>query len=298
MILKLRAGRVNKEPITNGENGEDKGFKLVPGPAKGLLWVWSDGLSNVHFCFFSREESTNGEGHDLAEDELNESKALWKTKVLPAGGTFEETSPGSRVFVLKTYCLEKIEEEAYFFWSQEPNPEKDQEAIVAIRKAINRFAEDKEESDKDVMESKPMHIGRIHLKTVLDNIMTGCGGEIQARVRAGFPDQWIEPNRTLFKALSASRIRMLVQSPSIASELAPHLPEELRDPDQIVKMASSPQFKHQVGIISDALSHGVLNSTHFGLRNKQFGIKGFLCAILAELETERREKREKKQRKE
>lgn len=296
MFLKLRAGRVNREPITDGENGEEKGFKLVPDPAKGLLWVWSDGLSNVHFCFFSRE-TTNGIGHEQAEDELNESEALWKTKVLPAGGTFEETSPGSRVFVLKTYCLEKVEEEAYFFWSQEPNPEKDQEAINAIRKAINRFAEDKRESDKDVMESKPMHIGRIHLKTVLDNIMTGSGGEIQARVRAGFPDQWIEPNRNLFKALSPSRIRMLVQSPRIAKELASHLPEELGHPSQIVKMASSPQFKHQVGIISDALSHGVLNSTHFGLRNKQFGIKGFFRAILAELDIERREKGEKKQRK-
>jgi hypothetical protein len=271
-VAKIRVGRFD---LVEGDG--KKTLRAVP--SKGLLWVHIDGLSNVHFSYYDREDG--GVSMDTTEEVLARRKPVFSRAVLPGSAICEKMSHGSsRILSLKIR-----NEETIHFWSQEPNGERDDEVVESIRHALNRFAGDMEESKRDLEASSSGPVSRIHLQTVLQNIMSSDGPMLHAMIHSGHPNKWLEPYGDLAEVFTEKRMQVLLLSnPRAVKKLQEQLPQELQDEHDIIKLMSQPHFKQQVQVLNEALNSGHLNGTHFGLKYQGQGVAGLYKAILKGIE--------------
>ena len=272
-VAKIRVGRFE---LVEGGDGK-KTLRALP--SKGLLWVHIDGLSNVHFSYYDREDGSVS--MDSTEEVLARRKPVFSRAVLPGGAICEKSSHGSsRILSLKI-----LNDETIHFWSQEPKAERDDEVVESIRHALNRFAGDMEESKRDLEAPSPGPVSRIHLQTVLQNIMSSDGPMLHAMIHSGHPNKWLEPHGDLGEVLTENCMQLLLMTnPHALKKLQEHLPQELQSEHDIIRLMSQPQFKQQVQVLNGALNGGVLNATHFGLKYQGQGVAGLYRAILKDIE--------------
>jgi len=121
-------------------------------------------------------------------------------------------------------------------------------------------------------------IGASQLAAALGSIIGGTGAaSLPAAVRgpSGPP---------LTEVLKADRISpLLLKNPELVERLAPYLPEEHRSAEAMVEIINSPQFKHQLAVLTQALETGQVDTSHFGLGVASYGVAEFLKAIQKEV---------------
>lgn len=124
-------------------------------------------------------------------------------------------------------------------------------------------------------------IGASALAAALGNILTG--GTSGTGPSQGIP-QLSYPS--LGEVLKADRIAPLLQNPSLVARLAPYLPEEHRSTEAMAQIIHSPQFKHQLEVLTQALATGQIDTSQFGLGPPAFGVAEFLKAIQRQADQE------------
>jgi 26S proteasome regulatory subunit N13 len=134
-------------------------------------------------------------------------------------------------------------------------------------------------------------IGASQLAAALGNILSGAApstnnnpnnNNVAAALRMGPP---------LGEVLKAERIApLLTNNATLVERLAPYLPEEHRTPEAMAEIVNSPQFKHQLDVLTQALAQGQISTSEFGLgASPAYGVAEFLKAIQREAEKEKKE---------
>ncbi len=130
-------------------------------------------------------------------------------------------------------------------------------------------------------------IGASQLAAALGNILSGTtapnnqSNSLAAALQMGPP---------LGEVLKAERITPLLENSTLIERVAPYLPEEHRTPEAMAEIINSPQFKHQLDVLTQALATGQIDSSQFGLGPPAFGVAEFLKAIQREAEKEKETK--------
>ena len=211
--------------------------------------------------------------------------------------------PGSRVFTLK---FANEADRNLFFWAQEPNTDSDAPCIDAVNAAMSSVLDGMDEDDVDRTEERPTDpgattttntatvsegIGASHLAAALGSILASAS-TTTATTTTTTP----MTTTALGDVLKAERIiPLLRQNPTLVTRLAPHLPEEHRTCEAMVEIVDSPQFKHQLGVLTQALATGQLSTSEFGLSPPgALGVKEFLDAIQRQAEQEEEEEKKTK----
>ena len=123
-------------------------------------------------------------------------------------------------------------------------------------------------------------IGASALAAALGSILAGSTPAGPSR---GMP-QLTGPS--LGEVLKAERIAPLLQNPTLVVRLAQYLPEEHRSAEAMAQIIHSPQFKHQLDVLTHALATGQIDTSQFGLGPPAFGVAEFLKAIQRQADQE------------
>ncbi|DBA85473.1 TPA: hypothetical protein ACH3X2_000421 [Trebouxia sp. C0005] len=91
---------------------------------------------------------------------------------------------------------------------------------------------------------------------------------------------------SLAEVLKPEVIVPLLQEPGMLEHLAEHLPEEHRNMQGLLAVASSSQWRHQLDIFSHALQTGQLDVSAFGLQFLGFSVADFLESIQKQSDAE------------
>ncbi|KAL4853861.1 26S proteasome regulatory subunit RPN13 [Chlorella vulgaris] len=289
VIVEFRAGR-----MALVEN------RLVADPRKGLLRVCQDEVGLSHFCWYERDAAGAAAGE--AEQDI---------VIIPGECTFSKIArPGSRVFELR---FPEEKQRNLFFWAQEVAAEDDDEYVAAINLALNMDVDGGEDGGEGmqadaappaavgapaqpggVAPSPAAAITSSQLAAALGSILAGSAGQQGA---AGTHQQQMQQaaaaaaNRgpSLADVLNPELLAPLLQSPDMVQRLAPYLPEQHRTAAAIREIVSAPQFRHQLGLFSNALSTGQLDTSQFGLPAGGFGVLDFLSSIQAQADQQKQQ---------
>ncbi|PSC69302.1 regulatory particle non-ATPase [Micractinium conductrix] len=131
-------------------------------------------------------------------------------------------------------------------------------------------------------------IGAADLAAVLGNILSGgiAGGGASLQQRR--LQHALDVGPGLGAVLSSEALAPLLRSdPELVARLAPYLPEEHRSAEAVVGLVSTPQFRHQLDLLTHALQTGQLDTRQFGLPPGGFGVADFLKSIQAHADSER-----------
>jgi 26S proteasome regulatory subunit N13 len=138
-------------------------------------------------------------------------------------------------------------------------------------------------------------IGASQLAAALGNILSGSGVTTGAERSTNNTTTNV---LSLGEVLKADRIAPLLNNTTLVERLAPYLPEEHRTPEAMAEIINSPQFKHQLDVLTQALATGQIDTSHFGLGSAAFGVAEFLKAIEREAEKEKKENPSEEQKEE
>lgn len=109
-------------------------------------------------------------------------------------------------------------------------------------------------------------IGADALAAALGNILSGA---VPSNPTTSlFQQRQQQPGPPLLQDVlkAENLIPLLRNAPSLVTELSSFLPEQHRSLDHMIQIIHSPQFKHQVEVLSNALASGEIDASHFGLR--------------------------------
>lgn len=159
---------------------------------------------------------------------------------------------------------------------------------ATITQKINHTFPDDEDDDQDQLPGQshdvdmlppptkpsssagPINAGT--LAAVLGNIMNNHQQQQQQQVMdADHP--------SLSQVLSPDVVKPLLCNTDMLGKIAPYLPEQHRNVASLQLILSSPQFRHQLDLLTHALSTGMVDTTLFGLGEQAFGVGPFLAAI-------------------
>ncbi|KAL4519362.1 hypothetical protein Ndes2526A_g00450 [Nannochloris sp. 'desiccata'] len=136
-------------------------------------------------------------------------------------------------------------------------------------------------------------IGASQLAAALGNILSGSGVEAAAGGSSSNPNNTIgaalRMGPPLGEVLKAERITPLLDNATLVERVAPFLPEEHRSQAAMAEIVNSPQFKHQLDVLTQALATGQIDTSQFGLGPPAFGVAEFLKAIQREAEKEKKD---------
>lgn len=92
---------------------------------------------------------------------------------------------------------------------------------------------------------------------------------------------------SLSDVLRPEVVTPILTAPEMFEKLKLYLPEEFRSPDSFASILSSPQFRHQLALLSQALATGQMDASVFGLGENASGVDGFLDAIQKQADGEK-----------
>jgi len=145
-------------------------------------------------------------------------------------------------------------------------------------------------------------IGASQLAAALGNILSGSEADAGGSTSNPHNNVGATALRNLGpplgEVLKAERITPLLDNATLIEKVAPFLPEEHRSPAAIAEIVNSPQFKHQLDVLTQALATGEIDTSQFGLGPPAFGVAEFLKAIQREAEKEKKDSEEKEEEKE
>ncbi|GAB4823587.1 hypothetical protein N2152v2_010633 [Parachlorella kessleri] len=219
--------------------------------------------------------------------------------------------PGTRVFLLK---FNEEESRNLFFWAQEPDASQDEDYSAAVNNLLNADVQDME-ADQPEPAAEPQPAEQLEatadaaatgsgeaggairpdmLASILSNIMSG--GAAQQQQQQHRRQQLIEAaGPSLGEVLKPEQIVPLLQSSDVLERLAPFLPEQQRSREALTEVVSSPQFRHQLALFSNALMSGELDLSQFGLQGQGFGVLEFLRAIQRQADAETQQQQQQSQ---
>jgi hypothetical protein len=207
--------------------------------------------------------------------------------------------PGARVFLLK-FASEPARN--LLFWAQEADAGGDGAHVAAVTAALNSGS-DAPDAAMEVEVEHPAPAAGIpspspapaptavaaaaattvdaaSLAAVLGNIMGGGGGAAAAAAAPAGPSltEVLRPDRV---------VPLLADSTLLAARVAPFLPPEHRSPEAMSAVLRSPQFRHQLDLLSGALASGQLDASQFGVgAGPAAGVADFLAAIQRQADAE------------
>ncbi|KAL0020885.1 hypothetical protein WJX77_006881 [Trebouxia sp. C0004] len=136
-------------------------------------------------------------------------------------------------------------------------------------------------------------ISAANLASVLRNIGVPGGGGASGRdnersqqAAAAMAQMARASGPSLAGVLKPEVIVPLLQEPGMLEHLAEHLPEEHRNMQGLLAVATSPQWRHQLDIFSHALQTGQLDVSAFGLQFLGFSVADFLESIQKQSDAE------------
>lgn len=133
-------------------------------------------------------------------------------------------------------------------------------------------------------------ISAADLASVLRNIGVpgggGASGGANERARQAAAAMARGSGPSLAEVLKPQVIVPLLQEPGMLEHLAEHLPEEHRNMQGLLAVATSSQWRHQLDIFSHALQTGQLDVSAFGLQFLGFSVADFLESIQKQSDAE------------
>jgi 26S proteasome regulatory subunit N13 len=221
--------------------------------------------------------------------------------------------PGRRAFILK---FSEEPSRNCFFWSQEPDPADDSMLAATITQKINQPFPDDDDKDDDEEEdqlpgqnhdvdmllppktsSSSGPIDAATLAAVLGNIMNNQqqpSSSQQQQQHQEHQQVMGAAHPSLSQVLSPDVIKPLLCNADMLGKIAPYLPEQHRNLASLELILSSPQFRHQLDLLTHALSTGMVDTSLFGLGEQAFGVGPFLAAIQRQADEENNNKNNKK----
>lgn len=296
LLVQFRAGKLQRE-----------GRMLKPDPRKGIIIVLRDNQGQLHFQWAERD----GSGCQAAVPETD-------VILSPGGANFEQVDqqvdaygrlrrvairdqatdsglstvlrqivcflsqidrPGARIFRIQ---FDGDSDKDQFYWAQEPNAENEVSLVSRVNAAVQSQPTGREvakhhEIAAQVIDSSQLSValGRIFETSGLSQSRVGS---ITAD-STGFEKKTQEDPLTLVDVLRAELISPLLDEPGLLESILPFIPEEQRSKASIIVILNSPQFKHQLGILSSALATGQLDASQFGIGTTSFGVREFLKSV-------------------
>jgi hypothetical protein len=95
---------------------------------------------------------------------------------------------------------------------------------------------------------------------------------------------------SLSQVLSPDAVKPLLCNTEMLGKIAPYLPEQHRNLASLELILSSPQFRHQLDLLTHALSTGMVDTSLFALGEQAFGVGPFLAAIQRQADEENNKK--------
>eukprot|EP00887_Chlorella_sp_A99_P000404 scaffold13.g404.t1 len=266
-LLEFRAGR-----MVHADG------RLSADPRKGRVCLATDEDGLRHFQWFERLPGQS------AEAELDIVAAL------PGEAAFEKVGrPGARVFLLK---FPDDPSRNLFFWAQEPDAAQDDSHVTRINELLEG-AEDAAEGMEGVEQQVPAPAPASQPATGAAAGPPDGGAVISASLLAaalgtimGGSQRQQLAGPSLLEVLRPEAVCPLVDD-ALAARLAPHLPPSYQSPAAIRDLIASPQWRHQVRLLSHALQSGELDTSQFGLPPGGLGVLEFLAAIQKQADEKR-----------
>ncbi|KAL6785797.1 CGL124 [Auxenochlorella protothecoides x Auxenochlorella symbiontica] len=227
--------------------------RLHPDPRRGILSV-CPADSPGHFRVRWKERDAEG----AAACEVETSGPFTLVQICRPDGNIMHLKPGDGTHP------------DLFFWSQEPADSQAGAALLALMRPSPSPPPPAEPPVADAA----VPIGASALAAALSNLGAAAGNG-SSGVRAGPAG-----GPSLASVLRpATLVPLLARRPELVEAMAPHLPEAHRTPEAIAHLVTTPQFRHTLDVLTQALNSGQLHPSHFGVPAEGFGTLALLQGL-------------------
>lgn len=296
-----RGGRAQRSPyLVQFKAGKmtRAGTTVASDRRKGYVYLFRGDDSLLHFAWRERDKTAPEDDFIVFPDDTEFVRVPQCTT--------------GRVYVFKL----KGSGQKEFYWMQEPKEDNDEDLCKKVNATLNNTAapslegDDEEDSGGGISDQQVLQFltrRGMELDESGDGEEQPPSGEAPAPLdrEAEIARIMAEIARTSERRRAASRrregldlrsivtpeaMRMLLANEDVQRQLMPHLPESLRNPDELRGVLSTPQFQHALSAFNAALSQGELGAImrQFGVSEADAGTAQGVEAFLRALQRQQR----------
>ncbi|KDD76749.1 hypothetical protein H632_c118p0 [Helicosporidium sp. ATCC 50920] len=220
------------------------------------------------------------------------AEPTWSTVIFPAEAVLEKIPrPGARIFVLK-FPAERDRDQ--FFWAQDPDPGSDDSSLVALNSLLTAgpAAAGGDSSDGEDVRAGGAGGSATTAQALAQALAAAlqgsggakAGGQTDASTLANLAQMRAQhAPLSLSKVLDPQALTPLLSgSEALVKAVADHLPESQQARDKVLALVGTPQWRHQVAVLSHALNTGQLDASQFGVAANGPGVLALLEALCKE----------------